>query len=74
MFARLGSPEVLTVEADPELRGIIERNVQRNEMGDRVTIDINWVGDGTGDTVTLDQLAERSFMPGFIKMDIEGRT
>ncbi|HXN62726.1 MAG TPA: FkbM family methyltransferase [Acidimicrobiales bacterium] len=72
MFARLGSPEVLTVEANPELKGVIERNVQRNDMGDRVTIDINWVGDGTGDTVTLDQLAEGSFMPGFIKMDIEG--
>ena len=57
MFARLGSPEVLTVEANPELKGVIERNVQRNDMGDRVTIDINWVGDGTGDTVTLDQLA-----------------
>ena len=72
MFAGLGASKVLTVEADAELEGIIERNVKRNGMADRVTVDINRVGDGTNGTVTLDELAAKTFMPGFVKMDIEG--
>jgi hypothetical protein len=72
MFAQLGAPKVLTVEADPGLKALIERNISRNRMADRVTVDINWVGDGMEGTVTLDELAAKTFMPGFVKMDIEG--
>lgn len=72
MFAQLGAPRVLTVEADPELESLIHRNIERNKMVDRVDVDIRWVGDGTDGTVTLDDLASWNFMPNFVKMDIEG--
>jgi hypothetical protein len=71
MFTQLGAPRVLTVEADPEMEPLIRGNIKRNGMTDRISIDINWVGDGTNG-VTLDDLAAKSFMPNFVKMDIEG--
>jgi precorrin-6B methylase 2 len=72
MFARLGAYRVLTVEAEPDLEPLIRRNIERNGLVDRVSIEINWVGNGTEGTVTLDELASRAFMPDFIKIDIEG--
>jgi len=72
MFAQLGAPRVLTVEADPELEPLIRGNIERNGMVGRVSIDINWVADGTEGTTTLDELAAKTFMPDFVKMDIEG--
>jgi len=72
MFAQLGAPCVLTVEADPDLRSLIQHNLDRNHVADRVTVEIAWIGDGSDGTVTLDQLAATYFAPGFVKMDIEG--
>ena len=72
MFARLGASKVWTVEADAELEDSSNEASSAMEWADRVTIDINWVGDGTDGTVTLNELAAKVFMPGFVKMDIEG--
>jgi hypothetical protein len=33
---------------------------------------IGWVGDGTGETITLDKLAADYFVPDLVKLDIEG--
>jgi predicted nicotinamide N-methyase len=72
MFARLGASRVLTVEADSNLEPLLQRNIERNQMSERVTVEIGWIGDGSNDTVTIDSLAARFFVPEFIKMDIEG--
>jgi len=71
MFAGLGARKVLTVELDPEMRPVIEANIKRNNLVDRVSLEIAKVGDGRNSS-TLDELGERHFWPQFVKMDIEG--
>jgi len=72
MFAKLGSPCVLTVEGDPALRTVIQHNLDRNRVADRVSLETAWIGDGNDGTVTIDHLAATYFAPAFVKMDIEG--
>ncbi len=73
IFARLGAPCVVTVEAYATLAPVIQSNIDGNHVGDRVSLEIGYIGDGSPGTMTLDQLAAQTFRPGFVKMDIEGQ-
>lgn len=72
MFARLSRAAVLTVEADRALEPVIRGNLAANGMAERIETAFAFVGDGHDSTVSIDQLATRHFVPGFVKMDIEG--
>ena len=72
LFARLTHCEVLTVEADSSLEPVIRRNLTANGMARLIQPRFAFVGDGHDGTVTIDQLASEHFVPGFVKIDIEG--
>ena len=72
VLAKLTGGAVVSVECEPQLVEEIERNVAANPGLDVTAVE-GFVGDGTGDgRVTIDELAERHFVPDLLKIDIEG--
>lgn len=70
VIAKLTAAPVLSVDFEPEFCDEIRRNADLNPaLADKITVAQAFVDD-TG--VTLDELAAEHFMPGFVKMDIEG--
>ncbi|MBV9357982.1 MAG: FkbM family methyltransferase [Chloroflexi bacterium] len=63
---------MLTVESDGRLEAVIRRNIRANRLESLIEPRVAMVGDGRPGTVSIDQLASEHFMPGFVKMDIEG--
>jgi hypothetical protein len=73
MLARLNiDAPVTSFEADPDSCQRIRQNTTRNGLGSRISVYEGFVGTGNGSTVSLDTVAEQTFWPGFVKMDIEG--
>jgi hypothetical protein len=72
LFAQLTDGLVLSVDSDPESILVMDANIARNYLGDRLLTRNAAVGDGTDGSVTLDLLAAETFRPDFVKMDIEG--
>lgn len=74
VFAKLTSAPVVSFEAEPEAASRMRRTVEMND-GLRAYVEVveAFVGDGPGE-VGLDEYAYSSagFVPGFIKLDIEG--
>lgn len=70
VLAAAGGP-VVSFELEDRHVEIIRRVAEANP---RLSIAVEQclVGDGSGGTITLDDAAERHFLPDFVKMDIEG--
>jgi hypothetical protein len=73
ILARLTGAEVLSVESEPDLAVESRQNAEANPALPAITVEAAFVSDQDGDgEVTIDTLAERHFVPGLIKLDIEG--
>lgn len=71
MMARLSGQPVIVFEPGPEWRDIVAGNMERN--GFQAVFEQVFVGAAMADGVTtIDAMAEKHFVPDFIKMDIEG--
>lgn len=72
LIAKLTRGPVLSIECERELCHTIRTNAAENPaLTGLIAVEQGFVGHGPGE-VTLDELAERYFIPQFIKMDIEG--
>lgn len=75
VLAKLTGAEVLSVECDLALSRQINHNAALNSsIGTRIKVWQGMVGDGrsSGSEITIDELANRFFMPEIVKVDIEG--
>ena len=76
VLAKLTSAEVVTVECDHDWCTVLRQNVDANPaLAPMVTIHeafVTEVSDSTRSEESLDSLVERTFVPGFVKIDIEG--
>lgn len=75
-IGKLTGAEVVSLECDPLLCDIIKRNIELNpgytgriQVREAFVTDVTTAGTAM---LTLDDLATSSFIPDFIKMDIEG--
>lgn len=72
VIAKLTGAEVVSLECDPVYVDVIRRNASLNP-GCRVEAREAFVADRTGGSMlALDDLARSTFVPDFIKIDIEG--
>jgi hypothetical protein len=72
MFARLSGSQVLSVDADWECCQAIHSNAALNgSVGSLISVREAFVGN-SADDVSLDRLVDETFVPGFVKLDIEG--
>ncbi len=76
IIAKLTHAEVVSVECDPNLIREMRLNIAANPgVGNLIVVREGFVEAETDDSLnhlTLDQLAEETFVPDFVKMDIEG--
>jgi Methyltransferase FkbM domain len=73
VLAKLTGGPVVTIECDEHLAGALRDNVARNPDLGPITIERGVVASTTTkDTIALDDLAARHFVPDLIKIDIEG--
>jgi hypothetical protein len=63
---------VISFEANPESCRRIRQNAELNGLGARIDVKEGFVGNGSDSTISLDRVAEQTYWPGFVKMDIEG--
>ncbi|HET7489601.1 MAG TPA: FkbM family methyltransferase [Acidimicrobiales bacterium] len=71
-LARLTGAPVVSVECVPELCETIRSNAALNpRLAPLITVRQAFIGAGAGQ-LSLDELTQSTFVPGFVKMDIEG--
>jgi hypothetical protein len=72
MFAQLSGSQVLSVDADADCCETIASNAGLNgSIGSLISVREAFIGDGNSG-VALDSLVRDTFVPGFVKLDIEG--
>lgn len=73
VLAKLTGAEVLSVESEPKLADEIRENAAANPGLPPIHVVTAFVADdNAGNHVTIDQLADRYYVPDLIKLDIEG--
>ncbi len=74
IFAKRTGSRVVVFESDRELCSTIQRNLSMNpSISPLVEVRRGLVGDiGIPNQISLDEVADQTFMPDLIKMDIEG--
>lgn len=75
VLAKLSRSDILTVESSPELCDRITENAQANPaLAGSISVLSAYVDESSdvAGHVTIDELADRYFVPDFIKVDIEG--
>lgn len=73
VLAKLTRAPVVSVECDPQLADVIRENAALNPSFGPITVVTARVASSvSADTVTIDELAERHFVPDLLKIDIEG--